>query len=77
MLDFSRVKNKEITIAQLATTVKFADLKPLTNEMIDLMLKLIKDCADADVTFMPNDPNAFDEHAEKGGRKISPGRWGM
>ena len=52
MLDFSRVKNKEITIAQLATTVKFADLKPLTNEMIDLMLKLIKDCADADVTFM-------------------------
>jgi len=64
MLDFSRVKNKEITIAQLATTVKFADLKPLTHEMIDLMLKLIEGCVDADVTFAPNDPNAFDEYAE-------------
>ena len=64
MLDFNPVREKTMTIAQLAATVKVADLKPLTNEMIDLMVKLIKDCVDADVVFMPNDPNAFDEYAE-------------
>ncbi|MBI5715842.1 MAG: hypothetical protein HZC38_20775 [Chloroflexi bacterium] len=69
MLNFSPVREKTITIAQLAATVKFADLKPLTNEMIDLMLKLIKDCVDADVVFAPNDPNASDEYAEKDGDK--------
>jgi hypothetical protein len=63
MLDFTPVREKKITIAQLAATVTFADLKPLTNEMVDTMLRLIEGCVDADVVFMPNDPEAFDEHA--------------
>jgi len=39
------------------------DLRGLTNEMIDTMLELIKDCTDADVTFNPADPAAYDADA--------------
>jgi hypothetical protein len=39
------------------------DLRGLTNEMIDTMLELIKDCTDADVTFNPADPAAYDTDA--------------
>jgi hypothetical protein len=39
------------------------DLRKLTNEMIDLMLDMIKDCTDSDVTFEPSDPDAYDEAA--------------
>ncbi len=39
------------------------DLRGLTNEMIDTMLELIKDCRDADVTFDPVDPDAYDLEA--------------
>lgn len=38
-------------------------LRGLTNEMIDTMLELIKDCKDADVTFDPVDPEAYDSEA--------------
>jgi hypothetical protein len=36
------------------------DLRRLTNEMIDTMQRLIADCTDADVVFVPDDPNAND-----------------
>ncbi|MEO8285448.1 MAG: DinB family protein [Chloroflexota bacterium] len=39
------------------------DLRGLTNEMIDTMLDIIKDCTDKDVTFEPSDPDAYDEAA--------------
>ena len=39
------------------------DLRKLTNEMIDLMLNMIKDCTDKDVTFEPSDPDAYDSAA--------------
>ncbi len=35
----------------------------LTNEMVDRMLGLIADSLDADVTFVPSDPNAHDTYA--------------
>jgi DinB superfamily len=39
------------------------DLRRHTNQMIDYMLGLIADCRDADVTFLPVDPEANDTFA--------------
>lgn len=63
MLNFTPVRNKEITVRELAAPLTRADLARLTNEMIDTMLDLIAECTDADVTFMPNDPQARDTYA--------------
>lgn len=63
MLDFTSVRSKEIKISQLAEGLTPADLAYLTNEMVDTMLGLIADCTDADVTFIPNDPQANDTYA--------------
>ncbi len=63
MLDFTPVRNKQKTVGQLAAGLSPADLRALTNEMIDTMLGLIEGCADADVTFVPNDPEANDTFA--------------
>ena len=63
MLDFSRVRNKEITIAQLAEGLTPDDLRRLTNEMLDTQWGLIADCTDADVAFVPDDPGAYDDAA--------------
>ncbi|MBI1877176.1 MAG: DinB family protein [Chloroflexi bacterium] len=63
MLDFTPVRNKELKMSQLAAGLTRADLARLTNEMIDTMLGLIAECADADVTFVPNDPEANDTFA--------------
>lgn len=63
MLDFSPVRNKEIKISQLAATLTPADLAHLTDEMIDTILGLIAGCTDADVTFVPEDPQANDTFA--------------
>jgi hypothetical protein len=63
MLDFSPIRNKEQTMAQLVAGFTPDDLRRLTNEMIDTMLGLIAECADADVTFEPADPGANDPAA--------------
>ena len=63
MLDFTPIRNKQKTMGQLAADLSPADLRALTNEMIDSMLGLIAGCADTDVTFVPNDPDANDTFA--------------
>lgn len=60
MLDFTPVRNNEITMGQLVAGLTVDDLRRLTNEMIDTMQRLIADCTDADVVFVPDDPNAND-----------------
>jgi len=65
MLDFEAVRDKNITLAELVAGLTCDDLCNLTNEMVDTMLGLIADCADADVTFVPLDPDADDPFAEK------------
>lgn len=66
MLDFTPIRNGELsTIAFVERErVTFDDLGRLTNEMIDRMLELISACEDADVTFVPSDPEANDTFAE-------------
>ena len=60
MLDFARLRNKEITLAEMTAGMTRNDLRRLTNEMVDTMLALIANCTDADVTFVPDDPEAYD-----------------
>ncbi len=50
-------------MAQLCAGLTREDLRRLTDEMIDAQLALIADCSDADVTFVPDDPEAFDDAA--------------
>jgi hypothetical protein len=63
MLDFTPVRNKEIKLSQLAAGLTPTDLARLTHEMVDTMLGLIAECVDADVTFVPDDPQANDTFA--------------
>lgn len=63
MLDFTPVRKKEITMNDLAEGLTVGDLRSLTNEYVDHVLNLIKDCTDADVTFEPQDPKADDQAA--------------
>ena len=63
MLDFTPVRNKEMTYAELVADLTVADLRDLTNEIIDYQLGLIADCTDADVVFDPVDPDANDPYA--------------
>ncbi len=63
MLEFKAVREKQITFAELCANLTVADLRALTNEMIDTMQRLIADCVDADVVFQPVDPDANDPFA--------------
>lgn len=63
MLDFQSVREKKLKLSDLAANLTVADLRNLTNEMVDTVQALIKDCTDADVTFQPVDPNANDTFA--------------
>jgi hypothetical protein len=63
MLDFTPVREKRITLIELAEGMTRANLRGLTNEMIDTQLKLIADCCDAHVIFIPQDPEADDPFA--------------
>ena len=65
MLDFTPVRNREQTMAQLADGLTIDDLRRLTNEMVDVMLGMIADSTDADVTAEILDPEANDTFAAK------------
>ena len=60
MLDFTAVKNHSRSFADLAAGLTKADLYQLTDEMIDTMQTIIADAVDADVVFVPEDPEAND-----------------
>ena len=63
MLDFTPVREKRVSLSDLASGMTRANLRGLTNEMIDAQLKLIEGCTDADVIFVPQDPQADDPFA--------------
>ena len=50
-------------MGELVAGLTSADLRALTNEMVDAMLARIADCVDADVPFVPDDPQAYDGNA--------------
>ena len=63
MLNFQAFHDKQITYAELVAGLRKDDLVALTDEMIDTTLALIAGCTDADVTFVPVDPQAHDPYA--------------
>jgi len=64
MLDFQAVRDQEITFDELIADVTLSALRELTEEMVETMLSMIKDCVNADVIFEPVDPEAHDPWAE-------------
>ena len=65
MLDFDPVRQEQITLNELAADLSKQDLHDLTIEMVEAQLKLIEGCRDADVVFIPDDPDADDPFAER------------
>lgn len=65
MIDFTDAYEGKLSVKGLVDRdgVTYKDLSPLTNEMVDRMLGLIRDCTDADVIFVPDDPGAEDSAA--------------
>jgi hypothetical protein len=64
MLDFEAVREEKIAYAELVADLTRDDLRDLTSEMVDTILGLVADCVDADVVFVPDDPDAHDPYAE-------------
>ena len=63
MLDFAPVRTKEKTVVDISQDLTIGDLYTFTREMVRKMLDLMHDCTDADVVFIPNDPQAYDGFA--------------
>jgi hypothetical protein len=63
MLNFQALRNEEFPLAELVAGLTRDDLRKLTIEMIARILSLIAECVDADVTFVPVDPQADDPYA--------------
>ena len=59
MIDFTPFLENRISIKQITCGLSFADLRQLTDEMIDAMLAEIMDARQEDVGFIPEDPLAF------------------
>jgi len=63
MLDFARVRKREITMAELTADLTVDDLRQLTDEMVDTILDLVADSTDEEIVFVPSDPDAHDAYA--------------
>lgn len=63
MLDFTPVREKQLTTQDLASTMSVADLRAHLNAQVDHILGLLGTCTDADVVFQPVDPDANDPAA--------------
>lgn len=64
-LDLDAVGRGDLSLFELVQREKIdkEHLRRMTNRMIDHMLALIADCTDADVVFVPSDPEANDTFA--------------
>src|SRR5262249_37278463 len=69
--NFSHVRSGTMTYADLARPLTYHDLHELTDEMVDRMLWIVRDATDADVVFVPIDPNASDTFATEGEENIA------
>lgn len=63
MFDVTQLRDGEGTLADKTAGLSADDLRHLTNHMIDRQLALISDATDADVVFVPSDPDAHDSYA--------------
>jgi hypothetical protein len=63
MLDFAPIRQRTRSLVELAADLQPDELRVLTNKMIDTMWQLLTNCRDADIVFVPDDPNAYDAAA--------------
>lgn len=63
MPSFQELRQGTATLAGWGATLRVEDLAELTNEMIDLQLAILDGVTDADVVFVPQDPDAHDPYA--------------
>ena len=63
MLKITQLSDRAAIAAELRAGISLADLRDLTNEMVDYQLTLIAEATDADVVFTPLDPAARDTYA--------------
>ncbi len=59
-IDFTPVKNREVKMMDWASQFSLADIRDAANASIDFMLDILNGLTDADVTFIPFDPEASD-----------------
>ncbi len=64
MLDFTPIKRGERAMNDLAAGLSLDDLRRLTEESVAGFEALLDGLDDADVTFVPDDPDANDPYAE-------------
>lgn len=69
-IDFSPIHNNEIKLLEFSKSFSLNDLKAATNESIDFMRGVLQGMSDAQVIFLPFDPEADDPHAVPGEEKI-------
>jgi hypothetical protein len=62
-LDFSPVTNGEIKLLEFSQRFTRDDLRAFTHESLDTMLDIMKDLTDAQMIFLPDDPDANDQFA--------------
>ena len=58
MLDFTPVRERRTTMHEFARHLTIPQLRSLTEESVAAMLQLLDGCTDAEVVFVPNDPDA-------------------
>lgn len=63
LLDFTRLNNKEVNIYDFSKHLTLDDLRNATNATIDRMVELLRETTDAQLTFIPLDPDADDPYA--------------
>lgn len=72
MLDFTPVREKRMTLGELAGDLSRDDLRALSNEMIDTLLGHLATCEDADITFGRKPPDAPGKPRYVAGRAAWP-----
>jgi len=63
MIDFTSVNQYRVPMSSFAADLTMADLRRLTQRSMDRLATLVQRCSDADIVYVPDDPDAFDAYA--------------
>ena len=62
-IDFSPIRNGTVKLGEYSRQFQVEDLRDTTNASIDYLLNIIRDASDAEINFIPYDPEADDPFA--------------
>lgn len=65
MHDWTLVNTYQVPMSTFAASFTVDDLQAMTAQSIEQLTHLLQQCTDADVTYIPNDPLAFDAYAAR------------